>query len=130
MRNKTVEELSEMLRATRSYSEDQEKMYEEKLSQLKEELFNATSIPIVLYRIVGRNGFEHQVRKTAEESVELANAALHFPASEENFIEELADISIMLDQMRIRYSDRIDEVRKQKLSRLLDVLDTSDGVIP
>lgn len=76
-----------------------------------------------------------QIKKTAEESLEVAEAANDFHCalvveddSEElarkraHFIEELADESIMIEQMiyQLKAEKEFEEVRKQKIARTLE----------
>ena len=85
-------------------------------------------------------GFTSQVLMCAEECTELAQACFKtvrvtqckkFINIPDNFYEELADVEIMIEQMREITGDRgsltIDVIKKRKLSRLLDRLRDAEG---
>jgi hypothetical protein len=68
-------------------------------------------------------GIKHQRHKLAEEAAELAVAALHADRETkealEALYEEIADVEIMIDGMRLHYGDtKIDGYRASKLARL------------
>lgn len=76
----------------------------------------------LLGRILEKYGFEAQLLMAIEESGELVQAAAKFLGGREqspkNLIAELADVSLMVDQMRLRWDEEIEEVRKEKLARI------------
>lgn len=70
-------------------------------------------------------GLDHQLARLAEECAELAQAALRLrrlgpdPKRQANLIEGLADVEIMIEQMRIHFGDDgIDGHRSKTLTRL------------
>jgi hypothetical protein len=68
-------------------------------------------------------GIKNQRRKLAEEAAELAVAALHADRETkedlEALFEEIADVEIMIEGMRLHYGDtKIDGYRASKLARL------------
>lgn len=69
-------------------------------------------------------GFKNQVRMLQEECAELITAANHYERGREgaydNFIEELADVDIMMNQMIYGLHANMSVVRQQKLLRLKD----------
>jgi len=85
----------------------------------------------LLTRIVEKYGFEAQLIMVLEESGELVQAAAKFLGGREpspkNLIAELADVSLMVDQMRLRWNDEIEAVRKEKLKRLEEQLELEKG---
>lgn len=72
-------------------------------------------------------GTEAQKMMLIEEIGELLNAFAKFPrgrAKAEDVIEELADVSIMVEQMALLYGwSRFESIREQKLMRLGERLD-------
>lgn len=82
------------------------------------------SYPEVLRAAVDRFGEDSQRLKAAEECAELAAALLQQgfrPGTEsiDRVIEEIADVQIMLDQLRILYDPQaIDEWIEAKIARL------------
>lgn len=70
-------------------------------------------------RSVVHFGAEAQTRKAAEECVELSLELLHAldgRANMDKIAEEMADVEIMLEQLRLIYGD--DEVEEWKLKKL------------
>jgi NTP pyrophosphatase (non-canonical NTP hydrolase)/DNA-directed RNA polymerase subunit RPC12/RpoP len=71
-------------------------------------------------------GVGNQLRKLAEESAELAVAAMHVAGVDSDIdwaktaevAEEAADVEIMLSQLRLLMADMIDEQKRYKLIRL------------
>ena len=67
-------------------------------------------------------GFDAQLMMVIEESGELVQAAAKFLGGREqspkNLIEELADVSLVVDQMRRRWGPEIYAARLAKLERL------------
>lgn len=72
-------------------------------------------------------GSEAQKMMLIEEIGELLNAFAKFPrgrAKAEDVIEELADVSIMVEQMALLYGwSYFESIREQKLQRLRERLD-------
>lgn len=77
---------------------------------------------VLLTRVVEKWGFEAQLLMVIEESGELVQAAAKFLGGREpspkDLIAELADVSLMVDQMRLRWDEEIETVRKEKLARI------------
>ena len=73
-------------------------------------------------RAVVKFGAEAQTRKAAEECVELSLALLHEldgRANLDNIAEEIADVEIMLAQLRLIYGDKeVDDWKAKKLAAL------------
>ena len=69
-------------------------------------------------------GFESQRKILQEECAELIVAASHYdrgrPGAYDNFLEELADVDIMISQMVYALQGNIDVWKEQKLTRLKD----------
>lgn len=70
-------------------------------------------------------GFEPQVQKLKEELIELfdaANGYLDKTDTEEHFLEEVADVLVMCDQMIIHFNgrDKVEEIMKSKVKRQLN----------
>lgn len=67
-------------------------------------------------------GFDSQRKLLQEECAELIVAASHYdrgrPGAYENFVEELADVEIMISQMIYALQANIDEWKEKKLARL------------
>lgn len=67
-------------------------------------------------------GFDSQRRLLQEECAELIVAASHYdrgrPGAYENFVEELADVEIMISQMIYALQANTDEWKEKKLARL------------
>lgn len=70
-------------------------------------------------------GFETQINKAIEECAEFIVAARHYlsgrQGSAEALVEEIADVEIMLDQMRLIFGEKcVEAVKRRKLARLAD----------
>jgi len=80
----------------------------------------------VLRRALRRYGFEAQLSMLTEECGELVAAVNRYRRGRagafEAMIEEMADVSILLDQMRLVYGAEIDAARARKLARLRERL--------
>lgn len=80
----------------------------------------------ILERAIGTYGYHAQVNMCLEEMAELAKALLKMQRSDgdvmekmDNIREEIADVQIMIDQMRMIYGpEAIDRVERVKLTRL------------
>ena len=76
----------------------------------------------ILKDAVDTFGFNNQRRILQEECAELIVAASHYdrgrPGAYDNFIEELADVDIMINQMIYALQANIDEWKDKKLERL------------
>ena len=73
--------------------------------------------------------------KLAEESSELSAATIRFMSGHDRksisvikseFIEELADVQIMIDQMKCIYGDEIEKKIKEKLIRLEKLIEKEE----
>jgi NTP pyrophosphatase (non-canonical NTP hydrolase) len=73
-------------------------------------------------RALAHYGSRSQIDQTIEECAELIVALRHHMrgrAKEAQVIEELADVQIMLEQMRFLFGEAdVDEVKREKLARL------------
>lgn len=87
----------------------------------------------VLQEALDTWGFDAQLMMVIEESGELVQAAAKFlggrERSSKGLIEELADVSLMIDQMRLRWGAEIDAARNCKLDRLAQRL-RLDALLP
>lgn len=67
-------------------------------------------------------GANAQMDQTIEECAELIVALRHYrrgKATEQDVLGELADVAIMVDQMRIQFGrDKFDEMHREKLAKL------------
>lgn len=83
----------------------------------------------IMQRAINTYGTQAQCDVAIEEMAELTKALMKIrrvaddyekvPAALDNVIEEIADVEIMIDQLKIMYGEpRVDAVRKQKLVRL------------
>lgn len=79
-------------------------------------------------RIIKHYKSQHQTLKLAEESVELADASFKLYKNKkdedvEHLIEEVADVEVLIDQLKIIYPEmekRISEYKTRKVKRQLD----------
>lgn len=80
----------------------------------------------VLRRALRRYGFEAQLSMLTEECGELVAAVNHYRRGRagafEAMIEEIADVEILIEQMRLVYGAEIDAARARKLARLRERL--------
>lgn len=78
----------------------------------------------VMIQAIAHYGQEHQIDKAIEEFAELTQALIkhrqgNTAKTANNVLEELADASIMIDQLTIIYSKKaVDAVRQEKIDRL------------
>lgn len=91
-----------------------------------------------LERIAKHYGAEHQIVKSAEELTEAATAAIRYSAALReddrtdrymNLIEELADVEVMIAQLKILLPDleaAIAHVRSKKVTRQLERIKEED----
>lgn len=84
----------------------------------------------LLTRALKKYGFDAQLIGVIEESGELVQAAAKFLGGREllpaNLIAELADVSLMLDQMRLTWNEEIEAARKEKLKLLREQLELDE----
>lgn len=78
-------------------------------------------------KIIAKNGKEHQLRQLQEECAELITAVSHYlrkdrQEDKENLLEELADVSIMFEQLPFLLDDEdlhmIEKIKQEKIARL------------
>lgn len=78
-------------------------------------------------------GEEKQYIALAEECAELIQSCCklsndkNYHESFINFIEEIADVEILIEQFREMYGHGIDEIKKEKLIKLADTLNKQGG---
>ena len=76
----------------------------------------------IIKEAVDTFGFKSQVRILQEECAELIAAASHYERGREgaydNFVEELADVDIMISQMCYALKADIEDYKEKKLIRL------------
>lgn len=73
----------------------------------------------VLEKVIKTLGEPHQLMKTAEECSELAKECLKM--NYENIIEEAADVTIMIEQLRLMTfwnEDKFQKILRYKINRL------------
>jgi len=77
-------------------------------------------------RTLQKFGREHQINKAVEELVELATVLIHYRDSKatiEEVASEIADVEIVVEQMRLLLSpDILMKAKMQKLERLEDLV--------
>lgn len=81
-----------------------------------------------LLQIVNKYGVEHQLKKLSEEVFELQEAVL-CGHSVEHITEELADVMVLVNQLRVFYDispDKIAEVFDYKVDRQIDRINEED----
>jgi hypothetical protein len=74
--------------------------------------------------ILNHYGITEQVSKLKEECRELIEAAdgyINGTDSKAHFLEEIADVEVMLDQMKLHFNaqDKVDEIKRFKVKRQL-----------
>ena len=74
--------------------------------------------------ILKRYGITEQVAKLKEEDYELIEASdgyINGTDSKAHFLEEIADVEVMLDQMKLHFNaqDKVDEIKRFKVKRQL-----------
>lgn len=88
----------------------------------KEDSMDAKTKAYIIAAAVETYGYEDQMLQAIEELAELQRAitrAIKAPADRDNLHEEIADVEIMLAQLRyILDEDRIDEWKASKMERL------------
>lgn len=72
--------------------------------------------------ILAHYGFEAQVQQLKEELIELFDAATGYiekTDTKEHFLEEIADVRVMCDQMTIHFNagDKVEGIMKSKVQR-------------
>lgn len=89
---------------------------EGKIKEVKEQ---PTEYLRMLEEIFNANGELKQRYKLAEECSELIQAVLK--GTKENFIEEMADVSVVIDQFLYIHGlkDKVDEIKKEKAKRTI-----------
>ena len=87
----------------------------------------------IMTRAIQHFGETAQIDMAVEEMAELtkaickvkrAQAGAEMGAAIENVVEEIADVQIMLDQLRLIFARSTDEVEEEKLRRLLGRLNS------
>lgn len=87
----------------------------------------------IMLRAIHRYGEAAQIDMAVEEMAELtkaickvkrAQAGAEMGAAVENVVEEIADVQIMLEQLRLIFARSTDEVEEEKLRRLLGRLNS------
>lgn len=105
------------------------------LGDIGARILNGLSDRLILYRALDRWGLPSQLAMLAEESAELAAATMHVLReqhdgnNEAEWVEEVADVWIMIDQMLLTpWAPQILEARARKMERLARRLaESSDG---
>lgn len=105
------------VRKNRRSWERQRKMNEQEL-QLTHERWEA----VVMHRAIELYGVDKQIDQAEQEMIELLDALKHRqrPNRVANVCEEIADVEIMLDQLKLIFhvADAVANIRTQKLARL------------
>lgn len=92
----------------------------------------------MIEKIARHYGIDHQSRQAIEEMAELTQALTKFwkytgtdgtvlKSLKSNISEEMADVEIMLDQLKILFqnAEEVGEIRAYKLTRQLERMDSS-----
>lgn len=83
---------------------------------------NLTESKKLYQKVSTKYGVRAVLTKGTEELAELISAIaklLNSPIEDDNVCEEIADVEIMIEQLRLIFdSDKIDEYKKYKLERL------------
>jgi len=79
---------------------------------------------VILRKVINKFGKEAQCRQVMEECAELIQAVnknLRSAGAKENLIEEMADVGIMLDQLRIMFDIKDTEINKIRLEKMKQI---------
>ena len=84
--------------------------------------------------ILKHYGITEQVAKLKEEAYELIEASdgyINGTDSKAHFLEEIADVEVMLDQMKLHFGawDRVDEIKRFKVKRQLGRIEREEDNI-
>lgn len=84
--------------------------------------------------ILKRYGITEQVAKLKEECRELIEASdgyINGTDSKAHFLEEIADVEVMLDQMKLHFNaqDKVDEIKRFKVKRQLGRMEREEDTI-
>lgn len=82
--------------------------------------------------ILNHYGITEQVSKLKEECRELIEAAdgyINGTDSKAHFLEEMADVEVMLDQMKLHFNaqDKVDEIKRFKVKRQLGRMEREEN---
>lgn len=82
--------------------------------------------------ILKHYGITEQVSKLKEECRELIEAAdgyINGTDSKAHFLEEMADVEVMLDQMKLHFNahDKVDEIKRFKVKRQLGRMEREEN---
>ena len=82
--------------------------------------------------ILNHYGITEQVAKLKEECRELIEASdgyINGTDSKAHFLEEIADVEVMLDQMKLHFNaqDRVDEIKRFKVKRQLGRMEREEN---
>ncbi len=79
---------------------------------------------VTLRKVINKFGKEAQCRQVMEECAELIQAVnknLRSAGAKENLIEEMADVGIMLDQLRIMFEIKDTEINKIRCEKMKQI---------
>ena len=79
---------------------------------------------VTLRKVINKFGKEAQCRQVMEECAELIQAVnknLRSAGAKENLIEEMADVGIMLDQLRIMFEIKDTEINKIRYEKMKQI---------
>ena len=79
---------------------------------------------VILRKVINKFGKEAQCRQVMEECAELIQAVnknLRSAGAKENLIEEMADVGIMLDQLRIMFEIKDTEINKIRCEKMKQI---------
>lgn len=84
--------------------------------------------------ILNHYGITEQVSQLKEEAYELIEAAdgyINGTDSKAHFLEEIADVEVMLDQMKLHFNaqDKVDEIKRFKVKRQLGRIEREEDNI-
>ena len=85
---------------------------------------------VTLRKVINKFGKEAQCRQVMEECAELIQAVsknLRSAGAKENLIEEMADVGIMLDQLRIMFEIKDTEINKIRCEKMKQIKRMVEG---
>ena len=89
---------------------------------------------VLAQRAAKEYGLSHQLSKTVEEAIELADAVCHYrgtPNGVQKILKEMVDCSLMIDQLRVSLNINDEEffnLRKDMWDKLANLLDDSQEI--
>lgn len=102
-------------------------MSEDKHKEQLDKAIDAYRIATVCKRAIDYYGVRHQEEKTIEECSELIQALVKdIHGKEHNVEEEIADVEIVLEQLKLVFDvKKIDSFKKKKIDKLEDMMNNA-----